>query len=74
MRPDELRLFASQWRNVAGAANGLTEYMRGAGLHGCELLHAETVAKHAQACADRLEEQANEAEALAASAPSGGGS
>lgn len=62
MRPDELRLFATQWRNLAGAAQRLNEYVRGTGQQGCELLHGQTSEQHAQAAAQRLEDLADELE------------
>lgn len=63
MRPEELRLLANQFRNLAGAAQAQVEFMRGAGLAGSVMYYAEAAELNARTCAEQLEERASHLEA-----------
>jgi hypothetical protein len=62
LRPDELRLMAMQWRNIVGAVENQTEYMRSCGLAGCTVIMGDFAKQHALSIAEQLEERADEIE------------
>lgn len=66
MRPEELRLLANEWRNIAGVAQQRVEFMRDAGIGGLAVYMADVAVLHAHGCAEQLEERAAELEERAA--------